>query len=276
MNMYTIPQWILFFYIYCFFGWVWESAYVSICKRKLVNRGFLKGPFLPLYGSGAVCILAATIPVRDNIPAMFVVGMAAATALEYVTGVVMERLFRVRYWDYTGKFLNVNGHICLASTLCWGVMTVLVVKVIHVRIEELVFLLDQRYVRAIVFAITPFIAADFATSFNAAMHLRDVLVRNERLKAEIGRLIEKKEELEQALSATGEKAKGQIGQEMQELLLKIGELKGKITSVKRDSIRGLLKRNPAAVSFKYRETFAELKQNVMEKIEEVRKGPEAN
>ena len=99
MEMYTTSQWVMFFYIYCFLGWVWESAYVSVIKHRFVNRGFLKGPFLPLYGSGAICILVVTIPVRGNIPLMFLIGMVSATVLEYVTGVVMERLFRVRYWD---------------------------------------------------------------------------------------------------------------------------------------------------------------------------------
>ena len=74
MTEYTLSQWMLFFYIYCFLGWVWESIYVSVCEKKLVNRGFLKGPFLPIYGSGAICILVVTIPVRGNIPAMCIAG----------------------------------------------------------------------------------------------------------------------------------------------------------------------------------------------------------
>ena len=150
MTEYTLSQWLLFFYIYCFFGWVWESTYVSVCQRKLVNRGFLKGPWLPIYGSGAICILVVTIPVRGNIPAMCIVGMVSAAVLEYVTGYVMERLFRVRYWDYTGKFLNINGYICLASVLCWGVMTILVVDVIHVRIEQMVMMLSTQMTDLIV------------------------------------------------------------------------------------------------------------------------------
>ena len=56
MTAYTVSQWILFFYIYCFCGWVWESAYVSVCERKPVNRGFLKGPFLPIYGLSLIHI----------------------------------------------------------------------------------------------------------------------------------------------------------------------------------------------------------------------------
>ena len=66
MQTYYFPQWILFFFIYSFVGWIWECCYVSVKERRLVNRGFMHGPFLPLYGSGAVAVLGCTIAVRDD------------------------------------------------------------------------------------------------------------------------------------------------------------------------------------------------------------------
>ena len=86
MYVYSLGQWLLFFFLYCFLGWVWESCYVSAKRRQWVNRGFLHGPMLPIYGTGAVIILLATIPVRDSLWLVFLLGMLAATALEYVTG----------------------------------------------------------------------------------------------------------------------------------------------------------------------------------------------
>lgn len=90
MYVYSLGQWLLFFFLYCFLGWVWESCYVSAKRRQWVNRGFLHGPMLPIYGTGAVIILLATIPVRDSLWLVFLLGMLAATALEYVTGAAME------------------------------------------------------------------------------------------------------------------------------------------------------------------------------------------
>ena len=84
MYVYSLGQWLLFFFLYCFLGWVWESCYVSAKRRQWVNRGFLHGPMLPIYGTGAVIILLATIPVRDSLWLVFLLGMLAATALEYV------------------------------------------------------------------------------------------------------------------------------------------------------------------------------------------------
>lgn len=90
MYVYSLGQWLLFFFLYCFLGWVWESCYVSAKRRQWVNRGFLHGPMLPIYGTGAVIILLATIPVRDSLWLVFLLGMLAATALEYVTGAAMD------------------------------------------------------------------------------------------------------------------------------------------------------------------------------------------
>ena len=81
MYVYTPGQWALLFFFYCFCGWVWESCYVSAKQRHWVNRGFLHGPLLPIYGSGAIIILFATLPVADNFWLVYFLGMLAATAL---------------------------------------------------------------------------------------------------------------------------------------------------------------------------------------------------
>ena len=82
---YTTVDWLMFFYIYCFLGWCFESTYVSIQHKKWVNRGFMRGPFLPLYGSGAVIMLFVTSPVRGNVFLTFLFGAVGATILEYFT-----------------------------------------------------------------------------------------------------------------------------------------------------------------------------------------------
>ena len=79
---YTIERWLAFFFIYSFLGWCIESTIVSVSKRKLTNRGFLKGPMLPLYGFGALTIIISTLMVADNAVLVYICGMIAATALE--------------------------------------------------------------------------------------------------------------------------------------------------------------------------------------------------
>ena len=163
MYDYYLAQWLLFFFIYCFFGWIWESCYVSVKKRKWVNRGFLHGPLIPIYGFGAVTVLLVVIPVREHLVLVYFLGMAAATVLEYVTGAAMEKLFKVRYWDYSEKPMNLHGYICLISSLAWGAFSVLLIHVIHMPVERLVLGMELGTAEILAFFITVMFAAD-ATS----------------------------------------------------------------------------------------------------------------
>lgn len=185
---YTFIQWLLFFFIYCFLGWVWESCYVSIKKREWINRGFLHGPMLPIYGSGAIIVLLCTIGVRDQIVLTFLFGMIGATILEYVTGACMERLFRVRYWDYSHMPLNLKGYICLPVSLGWGVFSVLLMRVIHVPIENLVLQIPERIAEVVSVVCSSAFAVDFTLSFSEAMDLRDMLIRLSDSNEKIQRL----------------------------------------------------------------------------------------
>ncbi|MBR4605415.1 MAG: hypothetical protein IKO41_04240 [Lachnospiraceae bacterium] len=188
MYHYSVTQWVFFFYFYCFFGWCFESTYVSVKTRKLTNRGFMHGPFLPLYGSGAIMLLLVSMPFQDNMFLTYVAGCIGATILEYVTGVTMEALFKVRYWDYSKQKFNFQGHICLKSTLAWGGLTILMTGWVHRYVESVVFLIPAQVLSAVTFVLTAVIFADFALSFKAAMDLRDLLIKLEDAKAELGRM----------------------------------------------------------------------------------------
>lgn len=188
MNSYHMVDWLLFFYIYCFIGWVWESCYVSVLKKKWVNRGFMHGPFLPIYGFGAITILVMTIPVQKNLLLVFLFGMIGATILEYVTGVIMEKLFHVRYWDYSKQPFNINGHICLFSSLAWGGFSILMVKFIHHPFEKLVLQIPENIAEIIAFVTTIVVVVDFTQSFNEAMDLKELLENLSESNEEIRRL----------------------------------------------------------------------------------------
>ena len=103
----------LLFFSYSFLGWVWECLYVSLRRREWINRGFLRGPWLPIYGTGAVLILLATLPVRESGALVFLLGMVTATALEYVTGAAIEKIFHVRYW-----ITAISRSISTATSAC--------------------------------------------------------------------------------------------------------------------------------------------------------------
>ena len=148
----------------------------------------MHGPFLPLYGSGAIMMLVVSMPFRENVMLTYVAGCIGATILEYFTGVVMEALFKIRYWDYSTEKFNFQGYICLKSTLAWGGLTILMTFVVHQYVEAAVFLIPAQVLSGITFLLTAVIFADFSLSFKAALDLRDILIKLEDAKIELGHL----------------------------------------------------------------------------------------
>lgn len=188
MYQYSMNQWLFFFYLYSFLGWCFESTYVSIRKHKFVNRGFMRGPFLPLYGSGAIMMLLVSMPFQSNLVLVYIAGCIGATALEYVTGVVMETLFKIRYWDYSNQKLQFQGRICLSSSLAWGFFTVLMTKFLHKPVETFVFSIPDTIFSLITFLLTIIIVCDFSLSFKAALDLRDILLKLDKARDDMERL----------------------------------------------------------------------------------------
>ena len=128
---YTWIQWLFFFFFYSFFGWCFESTYVSLHEKRFVNRGFIRGPFLPLYGTGALMMLIVSMPFQDNLILTDVAGCVGATVLEYITGTLMWMIWRRRWWDYTGLFWNIDGYVCLRSVLTFAVGGLLLLYILE-------------------------------------------------------------------------------------------------------------------------------------------------
>lgn len=193
MHVYTTGQWVLLFFFYCFCGWVWESCYVSLCQRHWVNRGFLQGPVLPIYGSGAIIILFVTLPVEQNLWLVWLLGMLAATALEYVVGAAMEKLFKVRYWDYSKHKFNLNGHICLTSSIAWGFFSILLVRFLHPPVGRLLVRVPDWFVDPLALGLTAVFTVDVVRSVQAALDLREVLTKLTEENEDLRRLAKRAE-----------------------------------------------------------------------------------
>ena len=206
MFTYSFYEWILFFYVYCFLGWCIESAWVSIRAGRFVNRGFMKGPWLPIYGCGAVTILIAGDMSDGSVIGLFVIGALLATVLEYITGEAMVRIFKVRYWDYSYKKIQLNGHICLSSTLAWGVLSIIMVYMIDPFFEGLLEGIFASAMKVIVCVVSAVMVYDFSKALREALDIRKVLVELEKVKDEFEDYIEiKKEILEERMDELEER-----------------------------------------------------------------------
>ena len=190
---YSAAQWLLVFYLYCMLGWCFESTVVSVGQRRLVNRGFLRGPMLPIYGFGAVILLHVSLPLKQHPVWLYLASMIAATVFEYIVGVVMEKIFKVKYWDYSKQPFNLNGYICLTSSLAWGAFSILLVRFLHPPVEDLVLRLPAFLVDPLAFLLTIAVTVDAVRSFQAAMDLREVLTRLTEENEDLRRLAKRVE-----------------------------------------------------------------------------------
>ncbi len=265
MYAYQWYQWLLFFYFYCFAGWVFESTYVSLKVRRPVNRGFLRLPLLPLYGTGAVMMLFVSLPIQDNLVLVYFSGVAAATVLEYVTGWAMERLFKVRYWDYSNQRFNVNGYICLSSSIAWGFLTLLLTEVLHKPVERLVLGISTGAAMGLACAVSVVFAADTVESFRAALDLGRALEMVTRMKGDL-------EELQLQLALLKGQLRDQTSERVQiaqeETAMRVAELKASVAA-RMNGMRGAA---PLRALEATAAVIAEVKAEAALRLEELRNG----
>lgn len=286
MYYYSWNQWITFFFIYSFLGWVWESCYVSIKSHRWVNRGFLRMPMLPLYGSGATIMLLLTLPFPGNYVLQYCLGVIGPTILEYFTGWAMEKLFKMRYWDYSNQRFNIKGYICLTSSIAWGFFTLLMTYVLHPPIEHFVLNKIPPVVDYVVIAVVGVlfvldtiesakVAIDVGKALEKMTDIRaqidDIQVQLSLLKSQAARIASEKKEAaidkvyaaKNSAKITAQDAKEEAVQKMAVLAAKLEEL-----NLNRDSItkgmsifhRGLLRGNPTAASDRFGAALKELKE----------------
>lgn len=121
----------ILFMIYSFMGWLYEFILTIFTEKKIINRGFLFGPFCPLYGTG--CLLLV-ICLKDFIKypiILFILSLLICSLLEYVVGYLMEKLFKMRWWDYSHLKFNLNGYICLRFMLVFGILGTVINYFVH-------------------------------------------------------------------------------------------------------------------------------------------------
>ncbi|MEG0912506.1 MAG: putative ABC transporter permease [Oscillospiraceae bacterium] len=118
-------------FIYAFLGWCSEVIFAASNQGRFVNRGFLNGPLCPIYGFGVAAVIYLLAPLSEHLLVLYVGSVLLTSLLELVTGFLMEKLFHQKWWDYSDMPFNLGGYICLAFSLMWGIVCVLIVRVIH-------------------------------------------------------------------------------------------------------------------------------------------------
>lgn len=127
----TFYEVVWIFLIYAFIGWCTEVSYATLDVGKFVNRGFLNGPYCPIYGIGVLVVVVILTPLKNSLLILFIGSFVLTSVLEYITGYVLEKVFHNKWWDYSDKPFNIKGYVCLKFSILWGLACSFIMLVIH-------------------------------------------------------------------------------------------------------------------------------------------------
>lgn len=173
------------FIIYSFFGWIYESCLVSVQRKVFVNRGFLSGPVVPIYGCGALVVYFVLWDYRSDLILVYIGGFLLATILEYITSLIMELVFHTRWWDYSKYPLNFKGRICLFVSLFWGVLAILMVHIFQPGINHLIGIFPRETGEIIGYVIIPMFLIDLVMTVISSVKFNQLLSKLKSLREDM-------------------------------------------------------------------------------------------
>lgn len=175
------------FFIYAILGWVVEVVYHVINVGKFVNRGFLKGPYCPIYGFGMFFILYLLTPYINHVGLLFLLSILITTLIELIAGFLLEHFLQKRWWDYSSLPFNFKGYICVKFSLYWGFGALIVVKFIHPLIDQLYRFLPNYLIYLFVIIMLGMMLVDFITTLNNVLGLNRQLKELDEMSEKIKR-----------------------------------------------------------------------------------------
>ena len=131
MNVEVILQYVAYFFIYSFIGWMLESVSKTVVQKKFVNSGFLKGPYCPIYGFGALIMVLCLSFLKEKPLLLFIAGFLILSIWEYIVGILLEKIFKTKYWDYSHLKFNIQGRVCLKNSIFWGVLGLVFIRYVN-------------------------------------------------------------------------------------------------------------------------------------------------
>ena len=176
---------LLYFFLYSFLGWCTEVAYATVKERRFVNRGFLGGPWCPIYGVGVSAVVTLLDGFQDSLLLLYLSSFVLVTLIEGMTGFIMDKIFHHKWWDYTGLPFNIGGYVCLPFSIAWGAACLVIVQGVHPVIERLVGLLPEAAGLALICVLPAGLAADLAVTTAGILKLNRRLDMLERIGAEL-------------------------------------------------------------------------------------------
>lgn len=262
---------IFLFFIYANLGWLMEVIVGWVYRKKIVNRGFLIGPYCPIYGFGGTIITLALSDYSNNPIVLFCVAIVICGLLEYLTSYIMEKIFKARWWDYSQKKFNINGRVCLETIIPFGLLGCFIIYVINPVSIGLVEQIPYNIQKIIAIILTSVFSVDFVVSYFVISKLRKTVKSvNKNAKYDSTEEITKKvkEEILESKNVFGKRLidafpKFSIDDVKQKIKEKTDQVKESVTKVK-DEATEKIKES----AIKVKETTIKVKDTATEKIKE--------
>ena len=193
MFTYSIATYFLLFIVYSIGGWIMEVTCKSIEAKRFVNRGFLIGPYCPIYGWGAIIITILLQKYTDDWIVLFAMSIITCGILEYVTSYVMEKLFHARWWDYSRRKYNINGRVCLETLIPFGILGLVVMYVTNPFILSQLTKIPENILNiiAIIIAIIFFIDISISTKVVSNVRIASTKLNKESIEDNTEEITEK-------------------------------------------------------------------------------------
>lgn len=293
----TFYEVIWIFIIYAFIGWCSEVSYAALDRGIFVNRGFLNGPYCPIYGCGVLIVVVLLTPLKKNLLILYLGSFLLTSVLEFITGFVMEKVFHNKWWDYSNKPFNIMGYVCLKFSIFWGLACTFIMLIIHPIIYGFIRLIPHIVgVVLLVIIMTGFVIDVVVTvstivKFNRRLKVMDdIAAKIKVLSNQIGENIyenveealeksaefkeehaeqieefeEKKEKLATAAGTTKEKITGAADSTRKKITGAADETKEKLENLRHKYDELLSKRN--AVSSRLMKAFPDMKSKYHNEI----------
>lgn len=183
---YSATEIIVLFFAYSVIGWLWETVYCSIKDGHYDYRGFLFGPYCPVYGFAVTTVLICTYRVQDNLPLLFLVGLIVSTLFEYFASLFLEKAFHMVLWDYSHLKGNIHGRVAPVISLFWGCGVVLLVKFVQPFVQRIINWEEARTHGYLALIVAVVMATDFACTM-VSVHRFHITTKmwNERIQAHV-------------------------------------------------------------------------------------------
>lgn len=174
MDIFSLYNILLYYIIYSCFGWCAEVLYAYKNQHKFVNRGFLHGPICPIYGSCVLFIITFLNNFHSNLFVLLIIATILTSIIEYITGFVLEKLFKKKYWDYTEDPFNLHGRICLHFSLMWGAVSIFILKIFHPLVSNLVSLIPNEFKPILFFILLSILLIDLYFTLNNLINFKQL------------------------------------------------------------------------------------------------------